>query len=112
MLQSKEHIGRLDKRITFQSETTATDVSNADAETGWEDVKTTWAKVEPSRGSEQLQSDQVKSVHDLTITVRTQEVKNEWRISYAGKFYEIDSVEPPDRNGYMKIGVFLRQDYV
>lgn len=111
MLQSKEQIARLDKRIILQQIATETDVSNADAEESWEDVATVWAKVESSRGSEQLEADQVKSVHDLTFTIRTRTVRNDWRISYAGKYYEIDSVEPSDRNRFMKIGAFLRQDY-
>jgi SPP1 family predicted phage head-tail adaptor len=112
MLQSKEVIGRLDKRITFQSKVTETDESNADAEESWENVKTVWAKVEYGHGAENLEADQVKSDQDLIVTIRSTSVQSDWRISYDSKFWEIESVTKPDRNRFIKVGAFLRQDYV
>lgn len=112
MLQSKELIGRLDKKITLQRKVTETDESNADAEESWEDVATVWAKIEYGRGSEGLEADQMKSNFDITATIRSRTVENDWRISFDSKYYEIDHVDPIDRTGYKKIGAFLRQDYV
>lgn len=73
MLQHKEDIGRMDKRITFQEKVFGTDASNQHKVTGWEDITTNpevWANVEYKSGSEEFESGQVVAVKTASIGVR------------------------------------------
>lgn len=103
MLQSREQIGKLDRRITFQSMIVGSDESNADVEAGWEDVATVWASVTDNTGHESLQADQMAAVRSTEFTIRHRTIDEKWRISFDGDLYDIVSVKRPDRNRYLKI---------
>lgn len=111
MLQSKEQVGKLDRKIIFQRKSTALDVANANSENGWTNVASPWAKVEFGEGAEIVVAGQVKNVQDIRCTIRHRTVNAAWRISFDGNYYEIDGVKPLDRNRFLKVTGFLREDY-
>lgn len=98
MLRTKENIGERDRRVTLQYRQTVKDVYNADVLGAWTEFKTVWAKVEDSTGSEQVQADQLTATRTTTVTIRYLAGVNEaMRIKYASKYYNIVSIERPDR---------------
>ena len=112
MLQSKEHIGQLDRRITIQEPVYEINpISNERTITGWSDVAAVWAKVHDNTGSENYQAEQIEAVRGTMFTIRFREVDVTWRISFDGDYYNIQSVERPDRKGFLKVLGFIGTDY-
>ena len=113
MLKSKTHIGEMDREITFQEPIKEIqEASNEVVITGWQDVVTVWAKVEDRTGSEVFEGEQVEAVRGTLFTIRFREVDITWRISFDGDFYNIESIERPDRKGFLKVLAFIGQDYL
>lgn len=107
MLQHKEEIGKLDRRITIQKKITTTDASNQHLTTGWEDIATNpevWAEVEEKSGSEVFQADQLVglTVAHFTIRHRT-DVTIQNRIVYNSKYYDIQALLEVGRKRFLKI---------
>lgn len=107
MLQSKEQIGKLDRRITFQEKVIGDNVSNEDEETGWQDIETTpevWANVEEKSGTEEFKADQLNGVKLSHFYIRYRNDLNvKLRIVYGSDLYDIQSILALDRNRYLKI---------
>lgn len=107
MLKSKDSIGLLDKRITFQKKVYSTDASNQRKITGWVNLETNptvWANVEEKSGQEVFQSDQLVGVTVATITVRFRtDITIEHRVSYDGKYYDIQAILDPGRSRFLKL---------
>lgn len=107
MLQSKEQIGKLDRRITFQEMIIGDDVSNADVETGWQDIETTpevWANVDERSGTEEFKADQLNGVKLTNFTIRYRnDLNTKLRIVYGSDIYDIQTILPLDRNRFLKI---------
>lgn len=104
MLQTKQHIGRLDERITFQKKITTTNDSNEDAEIGWSNYTTTWAQVIEKSGSEFYRSDQLTGVKVAEFTIRYRmDITEQMRINRGGEIYNITAVIRISRKGYLKI---------
>ncbi|MCK2042562.1 phage head closure protein [Chromohalobacter sp. TMW 2.2308] len=90
--------GRLRHRVTLQRPVDgAKDQYNQPTES-FEQVATVWASVEPLRGREFFEAQQVNS--EITTRIRCRYRRdlagvevNEWRIEYRGRTYEIDG--PP-----------------
>lgn len=107
MLQSKEQIGKMDRRITFQHEVLAENVSNEDEQTGWQDLSINpdvWANVEDKSGTEEFKADQLKDVLISQFIIRYRSDLNaKMRISYNGRFYDIQSFLEMGRKRFIKI---------
>lgn len=112
MLQSKEQIGKLDRRIMIERPVYEIDmVSDERKLTGWEEVVEVWAKAEDRQGSEVFQSDQITAVRGTVFTIREMSIDVTWRISFDGEYYNIEGVERPDRNRYLKIIAYIGEQY-
>lgn len=107
MLQSKEQIGKLDRRITFQEKIVEENVSNEDAELGWQDIDTNpdvWANVEDRSGTEEFKSDQLKDVLISQFIIRYRaDLNAKMRISYNGRFWDIQNFLEISRKRFIKI---------
>jgi SPP1 family predicted phage head-tail adaptor len=112
MLKTKEEIGKLDRRILIQSPVIEINTVSDQAEiTSWEDVSEVWAKVEDHTGSEVFEGEQVQAVRGTLFTIRHRTIEMTWRIFFEGEFYDIESVQRPDRKGYLKILGFIGKDH-
>lgn len=116
MLQSKQQIGRLDRRITFQSKIIGVNASNEDEESGWEDIETTpqvWAAVEEKSGSESYRAEKLTAVTVALFIIRHRTDLNEkMRILYNSRVYDIQSIIFDNRKGYMQITAESGGEYV
>lgn len=107
MLQSKEQIGRMDRRITFQQEVTQKNASNEDEQIGWEDiatVPTVWAAVRDVSGNENFQADKLTELRTMEFVIRYRtDISLKYRIAYAGELYNIISAAEIARKGYLRL---------
>lgn len=108
MLNHREQIGRLDKRITFQQVVIGVNVSNEDEETGWEDIATNptvWASKDERLGSESYRADKLVDYHTIVFTCRYRsDITAKMRIVCDQVAYNI--VSPPveiSRRRYLEI---------
>lgn len=96
MLTTKEEIGKMDRRVTFQRKVYTTNASNERAISGWEDISTRpeeWANVEEGSGSEVIQGEQLTGLTTARITTRYRsDITIENRISYNSKYYDIHAI--------------------
>ncbi len=112
MLQSKQHIGGMDRKITIQSPVYQINTASNEREiTGWEDVATVYAKIEDSAGSEVFQAEQVEGIRGTIFTIRYREIDVTWRISFDGEYYNIVPPKRLDRKRYLAVLGFIGQDY-
>lgn len=115
MLANRQHIGMLDRRVTFQAAIIGDDVSNADVETGWEDISTTpevFAEVDERGGRESQDADKLVTIRTLKFTIRYRTDLNEkMRILYDGSYYDIYSILKGSRKGYLEIIGVKGTDY-
>lgn len=102
MLATKENIGQLDRRITIQERTTTKDDYNQDVVT-WSTFATVWAKIQENIGGESYQADQLTASRFDHFTIRYAAVTETMRILYNDRFYDIRSIQKPDRNRYLVI---------
>lgn len=87
-------IGRLNKRVTIQSQVTTQDGLGTES-TNWSDVTTCWAWVRPVSGRELLAAQQPQVVHDTRIRVRFQSgvaITAKMRVNFGGRLYDIVGV--------------------
>jgi len=87
------NIGRLDKRITIQQRTVTADDWNHSV-VSYADIQTVWASVNFRSGRETQTAEQRVNVDRVFFTIRPNDnVSVTDRISYAGGFYDIESIE-------------------
>jgi SPP1 family predicted phage head-tail adaptor len=89
-------IGELRKRIVLQCPTRVPDGMGGFTVT-WTDAATVWAAIWPVSATETIQSAQ--AVMTVTHRIRTRwraNLKASWRISYAGRIFNIVSVIEPN----------------
>lgn len=73
MLSSKEHIGRLDRKITFQEKVVGENESNEDEEEGWVNIATNptvWASKDERSGGENYRADKLTDYNVVIFTCR------------------------------------------
>lgn len=88
--------GKLRHIVTLQSKTIGVDAYGGPIET-WTDVATIRASVEPLSGWEKAQAQSVSAETSTKITIRYRVgVIAANRITFAGKFYNIQSIIDPD----------------
>jgi SPP1 family predicted phage head-tail adaptor len=106
VLQAGEQIGKLDRQIIFQEEIIGSNVSNEDAQTGWQDVENgeVWASVEDRSGTEEFKADNLKDVLISQFIIRYRSDLNaRMRINYNGRFWDIQSFLEIGRKRFLKI---------
>jgi len=97
------NIGRLDKRITIQQRSTTTDDWNH-AVVAYSDVQTVWASVNFRNGRDTQTAQQRVNVDRVFFTIRANDnVTVTDRISYAGEFYDIESIETIGRGEGLRL---------
>lgn len=113
MLQHKEDIGKLDKRVTFQQKTIGVNVSNEDEETGWQDVATTWASKEDRNGVEKYAADRLTGFQGAEFVIRWRnDVNIKMRLVCEGLAYNIISFSEIGRKRFMTVLTESGYDYV
>jgi SPP1 family predicted phage head-tail adaptor len=109
MLQSKIHIGRLDREITFIQPIIEDGDSNEDKITGWEEIDsfpTVSAAKKELTGTVYTQADRLTYTQQTEWIIRYRDDINvRMRIVYSTKVYEIINIIEPDesRSRYLKI---------
>lgn len=107
MLQSKEQVGKLDRKITIQKPDFETNEANEREIVGWSNIDvspTPWANVLESFGSESMQADQVTGVKTSTFIIRYRtDVTIEYRILHQEEIYNILTMLEIGRKGFLKI---------
>lgn len=84
--------GLLRHRIEIQEQTQTPDAAGQPIRT-WSTVFTRWGSIEPLRGQERVEAEQVKSKTTVKIQLRYCAVlTTEYRLKHGGKFYNIDSI--------------------
>lgn len=91
--------GRLDKRVTLQSATTARDGHGQPLET-WSDIATVWAAIDPIRGREYFAAQQfaAETTHKVTIRHRSG-ISPKNRVLFGSRVFRIESVINPHERG-------------
>lgn len=117
MLSSKEQIGKLDRRITFQEKIIGTNASNEDEETGWENIATNptvWASKDDRTGSESYRADKEVAYNTIFFICRYRsDITAEMRVVHDGVAYNI--VSPPveiSRKRFLSIETESGGDFV
>ena len=88
-------IGVLRHRISLQEKTQAANAYGEPVE-DWTTTKTVWGSVEPLRGNEYLSGRALSQVVDTRIRIRYYpDVSSEWRVTWNGHTYDIESVVNP-----------------
>ncbi|MFK7695401.1 phage head closure protein [Paenibacillus sp. HJGM_3] len=96
--------GRLRHRITLEQFTTSPDGAGGVTE-AWVAFETVWAAVEPLRGREMVEHQQIQSgvTHRVRRRYRSG-INSKMRIKFGGRIFRIDSVINPDeRNREMQL---------
>jgi SPP1 family predicted phage head-tail adaptor len=90
--------GKMVHQITLLQQKTVTDISGAVIQ--WVPFVTTWASIEPVRGSDVLRSGQATTQLFLTVTIRWQNgVQANMRVQSKHGTYVIQAIENPgERN--------------
>lgn len=108
MLASKQSIGALDKRITFQEKIFTIDIdSNQKRIDGWQDILTTptvYAQVDEQAGNEVIQADELTGIKVNTFIVRYRnDITIEHRIIYNDGKFDIHSISEVGRKRFLRI---------
>ena len=92
-------LGPLNKRITLQSPKTGRDAFGQPL-TGWDDVATVWASVEPISGRELLAAQQMQGevTHRVRLRYRAG-ITTAQRILFGARVFDIQSVINPREQG-------------
>lgn len=107
MLSSKEQIGKLDRRVTFQSKIVGENESNEDEETGWENIDTNptvWASKNERSGNEAYRADKLTDYLNVVFICRYRDdITPKHRLVCEGIPYNIIAVTEISRRRYMTI---------
>jgi SPP1 family predicted phage head-tail adaptor len=103
MLQSKQHIGRLDRQVFFQSPVVTDGDANSDEINSWSDEFEDRANVQEMDGNEIVEGDRTTHVQKVKFTIRFRDgILNSWRIVYGGFAYRILSKVEIGRREHLK----------
>lgn len=107
MLNHKEQIGRLDRRITFQYKDVGENESNEDEELGWNNITTNptvWASKNERSGNEAYRADKLTDYLNVEFVCRYRgDITPKHRIVCDGVPYNIIAVTEISRRRYMSI---------
>lgn len=96
--------GRLRHRVTLQQLTQVPDGGGGYTE-DWTDVATVWAAVEPLRGQERYEAQQVQATLSHRITIRYRAgVEPSMRVVHDGRVFNVLSViDPQERHRELQL---------
>lgn len=107
MLSSKEQIGKLDRRITFQSKIVGENESNEDEEEGWENIATNptvWASKNERSGNEAYRADKLTDYLNVVFICRYRDdITPKNRLVCDGIPYNIIAVTEISRKRFLNI---------
>lgn len=107
MLNHKEHIGRLDRRITFQYKDVGENESNEDEELGWNNIATSptvWASKNERSGNEAYRADKLTDYLSVEFVCRYRsDITPKHRIVCDGIPYNIIAVSEISRRRFLSI---------
>lgn len=91
----------MDQRVTFQTETQASDGQGGFTSSSWDAINSTptmWARVEVSDGREGDEGElRQANVYSIKVTVRNRsDIDETMRLVWRGRAYNIRSIEPYD----------------
>ena len=92
-------IGKMDKRITFQSDSGTTQSDYGTKTETWTDTYTCWAHISPLKGNELYLSKQTFPTLAGKIIIRYYPVMPEWRIKFGSRYFNILSIVNREENG-------------
>lgn len=85
-------VGRLDRRITIEQPTASQDAYGEPVES-WGALATVWAQVQPLRGEERFEAQQVGAERTVRFRIRYRsDVTEQMRVVYDGDVYDITAV--------------------
>lgn len=88
-------IGKLNRRIEIQT-FTRTQNSFGEESKSWSTSATVWARIEPSKGKEYFDAQQVKGKTSYKVTIRKTDISTDDRLKYGSKIFEIDAILDTD----------------
>jgi SPP1 family predicted phage head-tail adaptor len=102
-------IGRLNRLISIEASTPATDSSGFDSGS-WSEAFSAWAKIEPTSGREYRGGEKIESETTHNFTIRFQAgITPAHRIVYSGRVFDIESViNPNEKNQYLILSAIER----
>lgn len=102
--------GKLDRRVTIQRATTASNSFNEPIET-WADVATVWGQQRPNRGNERFAAQEVAGSAVMTFQIRYRsDVTVKDRLSYDGRLWNILDVRELGRREATEIDAVARAE--
>lgn len=110
MLQGRDHIGELDRRVLIQQESEGSINTANEAPISWANITNpnVWASVRESKGSEYTRSDQVDLVQQTIFKMRYRsDVTEKMRIVYNERPYYIESIVELGRKRFMDVYTML-----
>lgn len=108
MLSTREHIGRLDRRIVIEEPVNVSDIYNQPVSTTWSEVATVWANMHDGVGSEDYQADQLTAQRITTFTIRYRTgLRETMRVLFEGRYYNIQGIKSPDRKRTLELRTIL-----
>lgn len=114
MLQSKEKIGKFDRKITIQYKDIVRNRANEPEETGWLNyAANVWCRVDEDRGVEEYRGDKETAwtLADFFIRYKLG-IKEGMRILYNSRIYDIRAIIFMDRKRFMKLTAESGGEYV
>ena len=98
-MAKRTQIGRLDQRVTFQTETLADDGQGGRTSSGWADIAATptvWANVDQMRGNENdIGERRQNNTYSISVLVRNRsDLTETMRLVWRGRTYNIRSILP------------------
>jgi SPP1 family predicted phage head-tail adaptor len=107
MLKTKQTIGSMDYRITFQEKVVGVNESNEDEEEGWENIATNptvWASKDDRSGNESYRADKLTDYQNTTFVCRYRtDITPKNRLVCEGIPYDIISIQDVSRRRYLNI---------
>lgn len=102
--------GMLNRLITIQSQTVATDEYGNAGSRSWSTVASCWARVQPQGASESVQADKRQSQGNTLFTIYYRaSVNNTCRIVYNGNNYNVTDVQEIGYRQYLQLTGELTQ---
>lgn len=96
--------GLLDRLITIQTPTVATDEYGSTGESSWSTLVQCWARVQPQGASESVQADKRQTQGNTLFTIYYRSgVNNRGRIVYNSENYNITDVQEVGYRQYLQI---------
>ncbi|MGI6711877.1 MAG: phage head closure protein [Bacillota bacterium] len=89
--------GKLRHRVTLQEFVEVVDEYGTPIGSGWQDVATVWAAVEPFKGEEYIQLQNTQAELTAKVTIRyLPGIKPAMRVLYGDRVFDIKSVIDPE----------------